>query len=209
MYKDRKQAGQRLGDHVMDLQLANPIVLAIPRGGVVVGKYVASKINASLDIVMAKKIGAPYNPEFAVAAVDLDGYVTFPPGEHSYASSEYIQEKAQRVKTEIKERLEFLRQGKQALDVAGKEVVLVDDGLATGLTALSAIKYVRRHRPKRLILAVPVSPEETLRYLGRFVDDTICPHTPSPFYAVGQWYARFDQVTDQAVREILSLFQTQ
>ncbi len=208
MYKNRRHAGQTLADHIRRLEPVNPAVLAIPRGGAVVGKHVALELDAPLDLVMAKKIGAPFNPEFAIAAVDLDGYVTFPPGEHSYTSEKYIQDKAKTVKNEIKQQLEFFRQGKAALDVAERDVVLIDDGLATGLTALAAIKYVRRLKPKRLILAVPVSPQETLGYLKKFVDDVICPYTPSPFYAVGEWYAEFGQVTGQTVREILSLFKS-
>ncbi|HHY11292.1 MAG TPA: phosphoribosyltransferase [Firmicutes bacterium] len=209
MYKDRQAAGQGLSDCLKSLKLSGPLVLGIPRGGVVVGEQVALELKADLDIVIAKKIGAPFNPEFAVAAVDQDGYVTLSPGDRTYASPGYIEETARIVTQEIAERLAFFRQGRKAREVAGRDVVVVDDGLATGLTALAAIRYVRRLKPGKLVLAVPVSPEETLSAIDKFADEVVCPLKPSPFYAVGQWYDVFDQVTDEAVREILSTFQSQ
>lgn len=208
MYKDRQAAGQGLSDCLKSLKLSGPLVLGIPRGGVVVGEQVALELKADLDIVIAKKIGAPFNPEFAVAAVDQDGYVTFS-RDHAYASREYIEERARIVTQEIAERLAFFRQGRKAREVAGRDVVVVDDGLATGLTALAAIRYIRRLKPGKLVLAVPVSPEETLSAIDKFADEVVCPLKPSPFYAVGQWYDVFDQVTDEVVREILSMFQSQ
>lgn len=204
MFKDRQHAGQELARLLKPLELKRPLVLAIPRGGVVVGQQVAFELKADLDIVIAKKIGAPFNQEFAVAAVDQDDHVTLPPGGSMYASHDYIQSRAVEVSEKIAEQLADFRQGRKAMKIKGRDVVVVDDGLATGLTALAAVKYVRRLNPETLVLAVPVSPQETLHTLGEYVDQVVCPLTPFPFYAVGQWYAVFDQVTDETVRHILA-----
>jgi putative phosphoribosyl transferase len=204
MFKDRQHAGRELSRLLQPLKLQDPLVLAIPRGGVVVGQQVALDLKADLDLVMAKKIGAPFNPEFAIAAVDQDGHVTLPPGGDTYASPDYIQNRALHISKQITEQVADFRQGRKPILVEGRDVVVVDDGLATGLTALAAIKYVRRLKPRTLVLAVPVSPEETLDTLGRYTDGVVCVLKPFPFYAVGQWYDRFDQVTDETVRHILA-----
>lgn len=208
MFRDRLHAGQELAELLKPLNLKHPLVLAIPRGGVVVGHQVALGLQADLDVVLAKKIGAPFNPEFAVAAVDQDGHVTFPPSAGTYASQEYIQDRALDVSKQIARQLDYFRQGRKPVEPKGRHVVVVDDGLATGLTALAAIKYVRRLKPSKLVLAVPVSPRETLDTLAQYVDQVVCVDTPAPFYAVGQWYARFDQVDDDTVRQILAQAQS-
>jgi putative phosphoribosyl transferase len=209
VYRDRQDAARSLSRHLIGLNLEKPVILAIPRGGVVVGQEVALQTGGDLDIVMAKKIGAPFNPEFAVGAVDVDGRVTFPPGEVRYVSEQYIHGQAAQLRREIAVRLKALRQGKPAKPVSGRNVFLVDDGLATGLTALAAINYVRTLKPSRLILAVPVAPQDTLDLLSGHVDHTVCPLVPDSFYAVGQWYHEFGQTSDQEVKEILSSFKAQ
>lgn len=204
MYRDRQDAGKRLSQHLSQFKLERPLVLAIPRGGVVVGAEVAREIGGDLDIVMAKKIGARFNPEFAIGAVDLDGHVTLPPrGTQHMLLTGYINEQAAKLKDEIAEQMKFLRDNKPGKQITGRDVVLVDDGLATGLTALAAVKYIRRHEPGLLILAVPVSPKETLGFLEEYVDHVVCPLTPPMFYAVGQWYVEFDQVADDVVKKSL------
>ncbi len=209
VYRDRQDAGKSLFRHLISLNLEKPLILAIPRGGVLVGLEVALQTGGDLDIVMAKKIAAAFNPEFAAAAVDADGRVTFPPGKLRYVSKRYIHERAAQLRDEIAVRLKGLRQGKPAKQVRGRNVVVVDDGLATGLTALAAINYIRTFEPSRLILAVPVSPQDTLDLLSKHVDHLICPLVPETFYAVGQWYQEFAQASDQEVKDILSSFKPQ
>jgi putative phosphoribosyl transferase len=209
VYRDRQDAAKSLSRHLIGLNLEQPVILAIPRGGVVVGREVALQTGGDLDIVMAKKIGAPFNPEFAVGAVAVDGRVTFPPGEFRYVSEQYIHRQAAQLREEIAARLKALRQGKSAKPVKDRNVVLVDDGLATGLTALAAINYVRGLEPSRLILAVPVAPQDTLDLLSEHVDHLVCPLAPETFYAVGQWYHEFGQISDQEVKKILSSFKPQ
>lgn len=203
MYKDRDHAGRCLAEHLRLLKPPPSLILAIPRGGVIVGHRVARDLEVDLDIVMAKKIGAPMNPEFAVAAVDGDGRVTLPEGGGVFAAREYIKRQSRIAKKELEERLCFYRGDRKPKSISGKKVAIVDDGLATGLTARAAIKYVKESKPQKLILAVPVAPKETLKTLSGLVDEVVCPLIPSPFYAVGQWYESFGQVCDEAVRQVI------
>ncbi|MGI6633312.1 MAG: phosphoribosyltransferase [Bacillota bacterium] len=206
MFQDRVEAGRILASAIEGYDLTAPLVLAIPRGGLVVAREVATALNADLDVVMAKKIGAPFNPEFAVAASDPDGKVVFPPEPSSRVSRSYILEQSAEVARDIQRNLASLREGRPEKTVEGRSVIVVDDGLATGLTAKAAFQYVRRRNPLHLYLAVPVAPQDTIEAIRPFVDDVICPLRPPVFYAVGEWYVSFDQVTDQEAREILSQF---
>lgn len=203
MYHDRAAAGKELARALKSSGVSNPLVLAIPRGGVVVGREIAIGLDADLDIVLAKKIGAPGQPEYAVAAVDGEGHVVMP---ESGISREYILQQGALKKQEINAALESLRGGKPAKPLQGRNVVLVDDGLATGLTAIAAIRYLRRKGVATLTLAVPVASPDTAKMLESFVDRLVCPFTPGSFAAVAQWYTRFDQVDDGEVRDILALF---
>lgn len=210
MYRNRTHAGTVLAEHVLaklSPQWANPLVVAIPRGGVVVAREVARALNAQMDLVMAKKIGAPWNPEFAVAAVDPDGEIVksplvsdtmLPPG--------YVQRQAEVRKQEISATLERLRGIAPARDPEGKTAILVDDGLATGLTAIAAVRYLRRKKARRIVVAVPVAPEDTLASLEHLADAVVCPLIPPVFHAVGEWYEDFEQVSDDEVRAILEEF---
>lgn len=204
MYKDRVQAGKILAEKLKKLSPADPVVLAIPRGGVVVAREVALALKAPLDLVMSKKIGAPFNPEFAIAAVAPDGELAIAPGGLAYISQDYIRRQAELRKREIDIRLTHLREGNTEKDVTGRTAILVDDGLATGLTALAAIEYIRKKAPKEVVLAVPVAPKDTLDFLKPRVDILVCPLVPSIFYAVGEWYESFEQVTDEEVKNILA-----
>jgi len=204
VYKDRVQAGKILAEKIEKLSPADPVVLAIPRGGVVVAREVAVALKAPLDLVMSKKIGAPFNPEFAIAAVAPDGELTTAPGGLAYVSRDYIRRQAELRKREIHVRLTHLREGTTEKNVTGRTAILVDDGLATGLTALAAIEYIRKKGPKKIVLAVPVAPKDTLELLKPRVDILVCPLVPSIFYAVGEWYEAFEQVTDEEVKNILA-----
>ena len=206
MYKDRLHAGRVLGDAALEFEAEDPLVLAIPRGGVVVGREVAARIGAPLDVVMAKKIGAPFNPEFAIAAVDPDGEILFSPDVSWAGLREYVLEQAEGKRQELRENLMRFRSGRTEKPIKGRTVFLVDDGLATGLTAMAALRYIRRHDPKSIILAVPVAPQDSIQNVGAWADKVICPLKPRHFYAVGEWYDSFEQVDDQEVIDVLEEF---
>ncbi|MEX0974151.1 MAG: phosphoribosyltransferase family protein [Bacillota bacterium] len=207
MYIDRTDAGRALAAVAALFDAADPLVLCIPRGGVIVGRTLAESLHAEIDVVMAKKIGAPFNPEFAIAAVDADGEVLTAEGSQWDSLRAFVMEQAQVQKRELLAGLRRFRGGREPKTVAGRTVFLVDDGLATGLTAMAAIRYVRRHKPKQIILAVPVAPAETLDALRPLVDEVICPLSPRVFHAVGEWYVAFEQVDDQDVVRALEEFE--
>ena len=179
-------------------------VLAIPRGGVVTGEVIARNLGASLDLVVAKKVGDPLNPEYAIGAVMHDG--SFVPNQDvtssSYVSQQYIEDSVSALKKEIDRRLIKFR-GSRTYDLAGKTVVLVDDGVATGATMFAAIKWLKRQKLKTLIVAIPVAPRATIEKLRKIVDEVIVLHAPSIFGAVGAFYQDFSQVTDDQVIEIM------
>jgi len=209
VYKDRKDAGRHLLRCLEHMDFQNPLILGIPRGGVVVAGEVAAGLGADLDVVMAKKVSAPFNPEFAIAAVDVEGNITLLEEEQHFPYLDYIRAEAEALQREIERKLDYYRNGNSPRDILGRDVILVDDGLATGLTALAAIKYLRRHRPNRIILAVPCAPQATLDFLADYVDVEVCPLVPLYFYAVGQCYVEFGQTSDDEVKDILSPFMSQ
>jgi len=180
------------------------IVLAIPRGGVVTGEVVARELGVSLDVIVAKKVGDPLNPEFAIGAVMHDG--SFVPNEDaissSHVSKQYIEESISALKKEIDRRLIKFR-GNNEYHLAGKVAILVDDGVATGATMFAAIKWLKTQGLKKLIVAIPVGPQDTIEKLREIVDELIVLHSPSIFGAVGAFYHDFSQVTDDQVVEIM------
>lgn len=180
------------------------IVLAIPRGGVVTGEVIARELGISLDVIVAKKVGDPLNPEFAIGAVMHDG--SFVPNEDIFSSShvskQYIEESVFALKKEIDRRLIKFR-GNNKYHLEGRVAVLVDDGVATGATMLAAIKWLKTQGLKKLIVAIPVGPQDTIEKLREIVDELIVLHSPSIFGAVGAFYRDFSQVTDDQVVEIM------
>lgn len=205
-FTDRRDAGVRLAEALSFLKgRPDLLILAVPRGGVVVGFEVARVLEAPLDVVIARKIGAPQNPELAIGAVAPDGTTVL--DEELVAalgvSREYIRTAAERARQEIGRRLLTYRGDRPAPVVAGKTVVLVDDGVATGATTQAAIRYLRQQQPRELILAVPVGPPDTVRMLEREVDRAVVLSTPEPFWAVGAFYDMFEQTTDEEVVDLL------
>jgi len=205
LFRDRVEAGRRLAEALAGFGGFGCVVLAIPRGGVVVGFEVASRLGCMLDVVVPRKIGAPYQPELAIGAVTEDGGVIV---EHEIAklvgaSEDYIKEAAGREIREIRRRVDRYREGRPPVEVRGKDVILVDDGIATGATMRAAISYVRKLGARRVIVAVPVAPPETVEKIRREADEVICLHTPSDFYAIGQFYENFEQTTDEEVIRLL------
>ena len=205
MFADRREAGARLGEALSRFRGSPSVVLAIPRGGVVVGAEVARALDAPLDVVIPRKVGAPGNPELGLGAVApgvrvLDERLIRDLG----VSPSYLEEEIARQEREIERRSEAYRAGKPPLEVKGKTAIVVDDGVATGGTAVAATRWARRQGASHVVLAVPVAPRQSLPTLSREADEVVALATPEPFYAVGQWYGRFDQVSDEEVVATLS-----
>lgn len=205
LFRDRSQASRLLLEEVRKLELANPVVLGIPRGGVVVAAEIAAGLRAPLDVIIPRKIGAPFNPELAIGAVAQDGAIIVdePLAAALGIDRRLLEARAKDAAREIERRLRLFRANRPALDLASRDVIVVDDGIATGLTMTAALRSVGMHNPTSMVLAVPVAPAEAIERLSTEVDHLICLATPEPFRAVGEWYARFDQVEDEEVISLL------
>lgn len=207
VFANRVQAGRLLAQEILALKLVDPVVLALPRGGVPVAAEVAAALHAPLDLLLVRKIGAPGHRELAVAAV-AEG-----PGdqlvidretlEMTGASEAYVAREAEAERREIARRRTSYLHDRPALPVEGRTAVVVDDGIATGTTVRAALQALRRRRPARLVLAVPVAPPDTVAALRADVDELVCLSQPMNFHAVGVHYADFDQISDDEVIRIL------
>lgn len=207
-FHDRTDAGRRLAAALAPYRHEDCLILALPRGGVPVAVEVAEALAAPLDLLLVRKIGAPWHPEFAIGAV-IDGVAPIVVRNdealrHSGTSEHDFQAICARELKEIERRRRVYLQGRQALDPRGRVAIVIDDGIATGATIKAALRAVRKRDPKKLILAVPVAPSEALAELRMEVDEIVCLATPRPFGAVGYFYDDFDQVTDAEVISILS-----
>lgn len=206
MFRDRIEAGKLLGNALAFLKgKKDVIVLAIPRGGVPVGKEVAEMIGAPLDIVITRKVGAPGNPELAVGAVTQDGEMILDEKlvRMLGVSKDYLKREAARQVEEIRLRKEKYRGKRPFPKLEGKTVVIVDDGIATGSTIKAAIQTVKKTNPAVIIVASPVGPPDTVAELSESVDRVVCLSTPEYFEAIGQFYEEFPQVDDVTVKSIL------
>ena len=183
------------------------IVLAIPRGGVVVGFEVAHALNISLDLIIPRKIRAPDNPELAIGALTEDGTIILDDELVKYlqVSEEYVREESERQRLEIERRLKLYRRDAPYPSLKNREVVIVDDGIATGSTMKAAVASVRMRGAKTILVAVPVGPFSSIEELKREADNVICLYTPEPFHAIGQFYEDFTQTSDEEVRRLLML----
>ena len=205
IFSNREEAGERLAAALDDLKGEDVVVLGIPRGGVVVARQVAKALDAQLDIVVTKKIGAPEEPEFAIGAVTQEGEVVLNEQAIKLLGIEpsYLKSEAARLAQEVKERTARFRGDRPSLQLKGRMVVIVDDGVATGSTVSAAVRSARRQGPSSVVVAVPVAPEEAVMELSKEADRVVCLATPEPFFAIGQFYEDFDQVQDEDVRAIL------
>ncbi|HEX2943480.1 MAG TPA: phosphoribosyltransferase [Rhodopila sp.] len=205
MFADRHEAGNLLAERLRGLKLRDPVVLALPRGGVPVGFEIARALGAPLDLVLVRKIGMPFQPELAIGAVaEGPELVT-----HSdlitdlNISPSYLEEAKATALKEIERRRRVYLGSHLAVDITGRTAIIVDDGIATGATMRAALRGARHRKPAEVILAVPVAPEDTLNRLRQDVDMVICLDTPTDFMAVGQFYRNFDQLTDAEVVDLL------
>lgn len=204
-FRDRDDAARQLLPALSKYKGTNPVVLAIPRGAVPMGRIIADALGGELDIVLVRKLGAPGNPEFAIGAVDEQGTATISEQAGlAGADDAFIQHAARRELSLIRARRAYYRPGQAAVALAGRTVIVLDDGLATGLTMIAALKAVRAQGPKLLVCAVPVAAEDSLAHVARFADDVVCLATPASFRAVGQYYFDFDNVSDAQVIDLLA-----
>ncbi len=205
-FEDRRHAGRLLAAALGFLRGEQQLlVLGIPRGGIVVAAEIAKALHAPLDVYIVRKIGAPYNPEMAIGAVASDGTVVLdqPLIAHLNIPAEYVHQETERQRKEIERRSKAYRGTREEQPITGKAVVLIDDGVATGSTVLAALRAIRQKSPARLVLAVPVGPPESIRELSKEADQVICLETPESFWAVGAYYAVFDQTSDAEVIMLL------
>ena len=208
LFRDRVEAGRILAERLLTLHPAQPIVLALPRGGVPVGFEVAKALQAPLDVVIVRKIGAPDQPELAVGAV-VDGgrpelFVNEGIRRDLDLSDEWLQQAMQRQLSEIERRHALYRGRRAQAPIAGRTAIVVDDGIATGATVRAALLAIRRAGPTRLVLAVPVAPPDMAESLREEVDDLVCLAMPEPFSAIGAFYQDFGQTSDEEVIALLA-----
>ncbi|MEW8959545.1 hypothetical protein MHOCP_24910 [Moorella humiferrea] len=208
IFKNRGEAGRRLSQALEEYRGRRPLVLAVPRGGVVVAAPIVAALAGELDLIIPRKVGIPGNPELAAAAVMPDGTIIYNTKlmEALRIKPADLQRLIWREIDEIKRRMEVYRGGAVMPDISGRVVIVVDDGIATGLTMEAALRAVRKEKPGILVLAVPVAPPETAARLRGLVDDLICLAMPEPFYAVSQFYEDFGEVSDEEVKEIYSRY---
>jgi putative phosphoribosyl transferase len=202
VFRNREEAAQRIAGRLVSYRGQNPLVLAIPRGGVPMGRVVADALEGELDVVLVHKLGAPGNPEYAIGSVDESGHIEVTGAVARYGiGRDYIDREAREQLVRMSERRALY--GRPPAQVEGRTVIVVDDGVATGSTLLAALKSLRARGPARLIAAVGVAPPEAVGRLEAAADEVICLDTPADFYAVGQFFREFDQVSDDEVIRLL------
>jgi len=208
IYANRSDAGKRLARELAGYEKHHPVILALPRGGLAVAAEIALALDAPLDLILVRKVGVPGQPELAMGAVadGADPYVVRnePIMAHLGVSEAEFQGVCQRELEEIERRRKLYLRGRQRADVKDRTVIVVDDGIATGATTLAALRAVRKRRPKKLVLAVPVAPTSTIQELSGEADDIVCLQQHDPFYAIGLYYQDFHQVSDEEVAGILT-----
>jgi putative phosphoribosyl transferase len=209
LFRNRTEAGRRLGAELLrrlpQLHDGDPLVLAIPRGGVPVGYEVARYLDAALDLFIARKLGAPGHEELGIGAVAPGGtrFLDTDAIRALGVTDEYIEEVTQKELAELERRLRRFRGDRPPPRIAGRAVVLVDDGLATGVTALASLAAIRIEQPRRLVFAAPVCSVEGAETVARQADDVVCVAAPERFFGVGTWYHDFTQTSDEEVIELL------
>ncbi|KMT21938.1 phosphoribosyltransferase [Clostridium cylindrosporum] len=210
MFIDRKDAGEKLSVVLEKFKDDNPIVLAIPRGGIVTAYDTIKRLGFDWDLIIPRKIGAPQNKEVAIGAISLDGTYLF---NERYLdmlniSHDYLGEEISKQTEEIKRRLKKYKGNEDFPDVNKRTVIIIDDGIATGFTIQAAIESIKKHNAKKIILAVPVGAQDVISQLEEIVDEVICLIVPYDFYAVGAYYENFQQTTDEEVINIVDELKT-
>ncbi|HEX6710094.1 MAG TPA: phosphoribosyltransferase [Rubrobacter sp.] len=204
-FEDRRDAGRRLAGKLSRFRDERPVVFALPRGGVPVGYEISRSLGAPLDVFVSRKLGAPGQPEFGIGAVATGGVRVLNDDvvRRLGIPEDYVKYITERETAEVERRLRYFRGERPEADVGGRTAILVDDGLATGVTARAAVEALRQRRPGRLVLAVPVCAAQTAEYFRSEVDELVCLEFPSNLGAIGFWYRNFDQTSDEEVVELL------
>ena len=202
-FKNRQQAGQQLAIALQKYKSQDTVVYALPRGGVVTGAEVAKHLGARLDLIIPRKIGHPYNSEYAIAAVAENGEVVKNEDELRHIDQQWLAREVEEQLQEIKRRRRLYLGNRAAIDPKGKTAILVDDGLATGLTMKAAVGQLRRQKAKTIIVAVPVAPADTVKDIGNLADELVTLYIPTGFGAIGAYYRDFDQISDEEVVELI------
>lgn len=208
MFRHRAEAASQLAERFKGRALTDPLVLAIPRGGVVTGEVLARELGADLDVVLSRKLRAPEQPELAIGAVCEDGevYLNGYVCDYLGVPEDYLEAERRHQMAEIARRKALFRAARPQAPVAGRSVIVTDDGIATGSTMIAALQSVRALRPRELIVAVPVASPDRLPEIRSLCDEVVCLSTPEEFWAIGQFYEDFTQVTDEEAVELLRPF---
>lgn len=204
LFKNRTEAGQKLAELLSDYASEEVIVYALPRGGVILGAEIAKALHAPLDLIITRKIGHPSNPEYAVCALAEDGAPICNQSELERLGHHWLEEEKHKAREEIQRRREEYVGGTTQLDIKGKTAIIVDDGIATGLTMIASIEEMKLHEPKEIVVAIPIVPYLTSLKLEGMVDKVVCVEATREFLgAVGAYYDDFTQVDDDEVKRIL------
>lgn len=208
MFADREDAGRQLARELNTFELRDPLILAIPRGGIVTGAAIARELGGELDVVLSRKIRSPHQPELAIGAVGEDGEIYLNHGiERTVGVAEsYLEQERQYQLQEIARRQKLFRAARPQAEARGRSVILTDDGIATGSTMIAALGVVQAHDPHEVIVAVPVVPRDRVKPIASRCDHFVCLEAPWDFWAVGQFYESFDPVEDEEVVRILGEF---
>lgn len=205
IYKNRQDAGKQLAENLKKYAKENPIIMALPRGGVILGYEVAKELKAPLDVIVPRKIGAPQNPEFAIGAIAPKLVVILNDEIIKYLNiqKQYVEQIIQKETIEMNRRINLYRKNLPDLDLKNRTVIIVDDGIATGLTTQAAVLSIKLLNPKKIILAIPVCPSNANEKFEQHVNEFICLNVISDFHAVGVYYENFNQITDDEVINLL------
>ena len=208
MFRDREDGARQLAAKLKGRLLHDPLVLAIPRGGVVTGAVLARELGAELDVVLSRKLRAPGQPELAVGAVSEDGRVNLNHHARAFVDQmeEYLVEERRYQLSEVTRRKKLFRGVRPQAPVAGRSVIVTDDGIATGSTMIAALQSVKAQNPREVIVAVPVASPDRLEEVRRWCDEVVCLLSPEDFSAIGQFYKDFNQVEDEQVLDLLRQF---